>query len=549
MLLWRDRWNNLEVPETWNTSCLSLILDADSAYQKRQVQKERTGSNVSTTTGDERPTKRRCLEIDVLTASKNATAGKAAETKSLLKPQDRALFDLLVSYKVLELNLETSLTARVGWTPEKTSVAIGPTVVCQSCDFPRSITIMGLNGKCGVCLAEFSSLEEKSEAISHRVHKDDNEKTPATWVECNIKDCRAQYVVYHREALNVKPKCHYCRVGKETAPFVTCSKCLNRVIWPFAYRPDELKDFLCYACTTHRKTIVDVETTANKLAEQNTTGWLLRNDDNKICEPFSKRSLFYTISKAGVENMCDKVEILPASGQNKLTLNGKLVRNAPDLVSQLESWISRRRAESGICSLCFSSMRKSDVLPACGRSGCGQRVCKGCLEGWYGLNAPGRIINTAALSCPFCRRDPTAKTLAKYGMGIHAVGDLRIAVRDKGQWVSAWCRECSHAKRYIERVCAAGAPAELKDWVCDECGALEDKRSKFKKCPGCGTMTEKTSGCDHIMCTVNGCGTHWCFFCGAKSDVHTIYTHMSTEHGGYYGGTEDEGDLDTDEEY
>ena len=190
------------------------------------------------------------------------------------------------------------------------------------------------------------------------------------------------------------------------------------------------------------------------------------------------------------------------------------------------------------------------VLPACGRSGCAQRICKGCLQGWYGLNAPGRIINTAALSCPFCRRDPTAKTLTKYGMGIHAVGDLRIAVRDKGQWISAWCSGCSHAKRYVERVCAAGAPVELKDWVCDECRELKDKQyQKVKKCPGCGTMTEKISGCDHITCTVDGCGTHWCFFCGGKFDAQTIYTHMSTEHGGYYGGAEDEEDVYSDEEY
>lgn len=37
MLLWRDRWNNLEIPETWNTSCLGLLLDADEAYRKRKA--------------------------------------------------------------------------------------------------------------------------------------------------------------------------------------------------------------------------------------------------------------------------------------------------------------------------------------------------------------------------------------------------------------------------------------------------------------------------------------------------------------------------------
>jgi hypothetical protein len=543
MLLWRNRWNNIEIPETWNTSCLSLLLDADAAYRKRQAEKtEDVSTNLK---DDEHPAKRHC--IGLLTPPKSEESTKQA--KSLLRAHDRALFDRLVSYKLLEMNLETVLTARLGWTPEKTSVPMGPTAVCRSCDFPRSVTIMGPNGKCGLCLGneevvanKNASADERKAAkdgITTRVTKEDNENTPLAWVECNIKTCRAQYVVYHPEALNVKPKCHYCRFNSEKpAPFVECSECLNRVIYPTTYRPKDMKNFKCYACMEGRKTIINIETTAAKISDENTTFWLLRNEDKKILQPFNKRSLFYTISQAGSDNFIDKVEIFPASRENlKLTLNGKLVRNAPELVGELKSWVARRKTESGTCSLCFSSMRKSDVLLACGGSGCAQRICKGCLQGWYGLNAPGRIINTAALSCPFCRRDPTAKTLAKYGMGIHAVGDLADAVRDKGQWISAWCRQCGHAKRYIERVCAAGAPVELKDWTCDEC--KDCKGQKIKKCPGCGTMTEKTSGCDHITCTVEGCGTHWCFFCGGKFDQGAIYTHMSTEHGGYYNGAED----------
>ncbi|KAE9364937.1 hypothetical protein N431DRAFT_430545 [Stipitochalara longipes BDJ] len=524
MLLWRDKWNNIEVPETWNTSCLSLLLDADAAYRKRQAEK--------TEDADEVPKK----------------------AKMLLKPTDRALFDCLVSYKLLEMNLETELAARIGWTPGKASVPMGPTTVCRSCEFPRSVTIMGLNGKCGLCFKNedveanknASAVERKTfkDAITTRVTKEDNENTPLAWVECNIKTCRAQYVVYRVEALNVKPKCWYCRTNSKTpAPCVECSECLNRVIYPNAYRPKDMKDFKCYACTNGRKTIVSVETTAKKLADENTIAWLLKNEGKKIAEPFNKRSLFHTISQADAVGFVDKVQVFPESQNLKLTLNGKLVRNAPELVAELKSWISRRKTESGTCSLCFSSMKKSNVLPACGRSGCAQRICQGCLKGWYGLNAPGRIINTAALSCPFCRRNPTAKTLAKYGMGIHAVGDLASAVRDKGQWISVWCGQCGHAKRYIERVCAAGAPVELKDWTCDDCKTY--KCDKVKACPGCGTMTEKTSGCDHITCTVRGCGTHWCFFCGGKFDQATIYTHMSNEHGGYYNGAEDE-DEDED---
>jgi hypothetical protein len=546
MFPWAGRWNNLEVPETWNTSCLSLLLDADEVYKRKHGGGEKDAKVsidqvvIHLLQEDERPAKRlRLQEIILLTL---------LLTKALLKPADRLLFERLVSYKMLELNLDTTLNARVGWTPEKTQVAIGPTVTCRSCEFPRSVTIMGASGKCGLCLwTEYASPEEREANVTARVNKEDNENTPATWVECNLKTCRAQYVVYRVEALNVKPKCHYCRESKK-APVLECSECLNRVIWPESYRPKDLEYFKCYACTAGRNTIANVETTASTISVENATNWLLRND-RKIAEPFNKRSLFHTISTASTDHFCEKVELFPHLEKTQLTLNGKQIRNTPALIAELQSWVSRRKTESGTCSLCCSEKRKSDLSPACGRSGCSQRICKTCLDAWYGLNAPGRIINTAALSCPFCRRDPTAKTLAKYGMGIHAVGDLKSAVEERGQWIFAWCTQCGFAKRYIERVCAAGAPNELEGWVCDEtCNKVIKLELKVKKCPGCGILTEKMGGCDHVVCAVQDCGIHWCFYCGGQFDEGTIYPHMNDVHGGYYAGNDQEG-YDTDEEY
>lgn len=497
MLIWRDRWNDIGVPENWNVDCLSLLMDADKAYRKRHHNK----------------------------------------TTSLLKTDDRALFERLVSYKLLELNLDTTLTARIGWSPQKTAAAMGPVLVCRSCEHPRSVTIMGAGGKCGHCLwTQYTSPEEREDHITSRATKDDSETTPAIWVECNVRTCRAQYVVYCPENLNVRPKCHYCRESKE-APTVECTECLNRVIYPLAYRPKDLKDFKCYACTSGKKTIVNVETTAAKLSKENGTEWLLRNDKNKLPEPFNKRSLFHTISTAGIDNFCASVTLFSEVSRNDLLLHGKLVRNSQDVVKDLQSWVVRRRTESGTCSLCFSNFRKSEINLACGRSGCAQRICKDCLQGWYGLNAAGRIINTSALFCPFCRRAPAGRTLAKYGMGIHAVGNLKSAVDEKGEGIYAWCVACGHAKQYLERVCAAGAPAEFSDWKCEPCNFDPKDAGKVKMCPGCGVATQKSSGCNHIECR---CGQHWCWYCGEKSTEEEIYGHMESEHGGYYAGSDGE---------
>lgn len=42
--IWRTRWNDLEVPENWNVSGLSLVLDTDEAYVHQT--KADTGSRV-----------------------------------------------------------------------------------------------------------------------------------------------------------------------------------------------------------------------------------------------------------------------------------------------------------------------------------------------------------------------------------------------------------------------------------------------------------------------------------------------------------------------
>ena len=162
--------------------------------------------------------------------------------------------------------------------------------------------------------------------------------------------------------------------------------------------------------------------------------------------------------------------------KNPLNIKGKLIRNPTALISTLQDLISRRQTERAYCSLCFSTFHPTALNAACGRHGCLQRICRGCLSGWYGLNAPGRIINTAALSCPFCRRKPAARTLAKYGMGIHAVGNLAMAVQEEGHWIYTWCRGCGFAKQYMERVCARGMPPDVEGWACDSCREEEERR-------------------------------------------------------------------------
>jgi hypothetical protein len=396
--------------------------------------------------------------------------------------------------------------------------------------------------------------EDSHQRIKNNVSQDHNEKSIGTWVECSRVQCRAQYVVYNPDALNVRPKCYYCRHGdgrseKGPAPCVECSKCLSRIIWPKEYRPKnlDLAKFECSACATDVVTIITEDTTAESLRKENGSEWLLKNEGGAIDQVFNGRSLFYTASHCDLAQLSDKVEILPSSDKATLTLAGKLVRNQVDVVASLENWVGSRRTESGVCSLCFSNVRKADLRRACGRAGCHQLICHGCIKDWYGLNARGRIINVAALSCAFCRRRPAPKTLAPFG--IAQVGDLRKAVEEAGSWVYAWCSTCDFAKPFVERACAAGAPGEVTDWKCEQCEAeavrIGSKTIKTKQCPGCTVVTQKVLGCDHISCP---CGTHWCYACGEDTGEEAIYRHIARAHGGLFHREDDEDEEDYWEE-
>ncbi|KAF1980821.1 hypothetical protein K402DRAFT_265455 [Aulographum hederae CBS 113979] len=536
VMAWRDRWNDTKVPETWTMGCLSLLLDADRSHHKH------------------------CAEMASICNADGATD----EPSRLLKDDDRELFGRLVSYKMLEMNLDTTLTARVGWTPEKAIVRMGPVATCTSCLYPRSVSVMAEDGVCGLCntASVGDSTEKKKKEIVHTgVSKNDNEETPATWVECVVSSCRAQYVVYRPSLLHVRPKCHYCRSegvsaddGRATklnrAPTVECSKCLNRVIYPKGYRPDNMNDFECYACVSGRPTIVESQATARVLSKESGQDWLIQT--TAIPLPLLNHSLFHTCvaSTAHKKDFSSRVRLFPETS-TRLALHGKPLHNQPALIDELKSWVLKRRTQSETCSLCITPHRKPDLRHACGRSGCHQRICGACIGKWYGSNKPGCIINVAALSCPFCRRTPAPKTLHKYGMGIHAVANLAHAVAEQGDWAYAWCRDCGHASRYLERVCARGAPDEIENWVCESCVEVnaqkegKKEKEKFKMCPGCGTATQKTGGCDHIACEVEGCGTHWCWFCGEGFEEGKIYEHMQDVHGGMYGGFEEE-DYDED---
>ncbi len=535
---WRDNWNTLDIPETWNSSCLGLLLDADRKHRR-------------------------------------ATADAAEAVEPILKPADRELFQALVNYKLLEMNMETTLDATLGWTPDKNKAPLGPVAVCKTCEFPRSVTIMADDGVCGLCASPcFCESKEAHQLILDGgvTKTDDPANSLVTWTECFQADCRAQYVVYHPGKLNVRPKCHYCRQKSAislsnpayntltTAPCVSCTNCRNRIIYPESYRPSTFSPdtFLCPACLPPSTItpLTTTTTTPRALSLENGTAFLLTHDPALLPTPFNNRSLFHTASTAGaaaLPSFPTKIIPLPPTPDTLvLSIRGKPLHNTSALLSTLRTYVTTHRVETPPCSLCFTPHRRTALRLACGgRKGCAQPICGECFNAWYGTNRRGGVINVGALACPFCRRQPTGRV--SLPGGLRFVAGLAEAVKERGEWVYAWCEGCDGAKRFVERVCAGGVVEVPAGWRCEECVeklGRKEVEERIKMCPACGVATEKVMGCDHMTCQ---CGKHWCWNCAEKvaETEGEIYRHMTEAHGTWYagGGGYDDAEYESGEEW
>ncbi|EPE31190.1 hypothetical protein GLAREA_04157 [Glarea lozoyensis ATCC 20868] len=306
ILAWKNPWHTLKPRDIYNINHLNLLLPADAAYTTHDL---------------------------------NSPPNPHLET--LLKPSARSLFWLFISYKTLEQNLHTPLTTAISWTPEKATVALGPLVTCISCRFPRSVTVMGAKGKCGNCIADYQAPEDRARCIRSCVSRNDTPATEATWVECRMRMCRAQYVVYNPQALGVSAKCYYCRKGGG-APCVECRRCLSKIIYPVDYHPEDISNFTCPACLAGRRTIVEVETSVQELNVQNGMDWLIKDGDNKLSDLLSGVSIGKQLESAKSSKVCEKTSFFRSPSTTNLTLDGKPVQNIPQLITKLKNLVLTR---------------------------------------------------------------------------------------------------------------------------------------------------------------------------------------------------------------
>ncbi|KAH7100978.1 hypothetical protein BKA62DRAFT_704695 [Auriculariales sp. MPI-PUGE-AT-0066] len=508
-----------------------------------------------------------------------------------LNADERATYEAMRRYRMLELNLDATLDARIPWTPDKASGVGDIKAECVHCGLSRSFTMLNDDGACGYC---FNVQEGKAEQGPTVEEYPTCEANQSCWVECALRTCRAQYVVEKPQALNVRPKCWYCRNNK-ACPWLECTKCTNRIIVPEKFRPEGGQAFVCPACTTGTHPVIeDTETTARALMAENGLEWLGVSDKRPEAT-FKGFTAFKLYQAHGKEFFLDATKLpeqaiagqTPAPVALKLTLREKSIMNAPQLLAHLDERVGRGEVARITCTLCFEDFKPERVGPACGRTGCAQRACKPCLDEWYGGNMPGTLLNTRQLGCPFCNRVPAPKIVLRTNPQVGGLKGIKEAMGDRA-WFYAWCGQCSTARQCVERVCTEGGRLpDIKDFVCHQCeedntqaververerreleaviaqfeddelaadqveaarqrlvelgGAIARKRRAgpaMRECPNteCGVMVQKEFGCDHITCQ---CGTHWCWVCGKMFEEYEIYGHLNDAHGGWFADPDD----------
>ncbi|KAF7316540.1 RING-type domain-containing protein [Mycena indigotica] len=468
----------------------------------------------------------------------------------VLTAQERKLYEAMRRYRLLELNLDAPIEAKVPWTPQKSRGPGGVKVQCSRCQVRRSVTIMSHlpGGLCGFCVGTTLSGKRIAELYPQI---DDPE---SCWVQCSAKICRAQYVVERVDSLQRSPRCYYCR-NNTPCPALECSICTNRIIVPNLYRSaSDKQKYTCPGCLDadwSNKTVVSTETTVRALNQENKVQWLgfTAADNERV---FLGKSAF-KLMQAFDQSVFGK----PITGSSQLTLAGKQVQNVASILWQVEERVGRGEVVLAYCALCFEEKAKSKLMPACGRSGCAQLVDEACLREWYGGNRPGKLLNMAQFTCPFCRRKPTLKTMMRYNAPAASLGSLARAMDDR-RFLYAWCLDCGHAQVAYERVCCTEETLPpIENFRCEDCqpppaetAAPRERRVRPREqqtstkylrklmegkraCPNssCGLLIEKVDGCNHMRCV---CGTHFCWECGKAVGEGRIYSHMSTEHNSWW---------------
>lgn len=463
-------------------------------------------------------------------------------------------------------NHSALISVQIPFVPkDKTRVGKTWKRLCKKCGHKRCFTLFpGQSKQCAVCIAfskpDKNTIEEyKSKKLSI-IPSEIVEKcseTETNWANCS--SCRVNYSIVRVCALNVRPKCHYCREGKKVyfllrkkVPTIECCVCGHKYISESGavqiVAPDECKtslfhlkssnQFICPRCFQSKIPMTtEIEIKIEEIIAENPliSKLIPYGPYDKIIDSGTK--LWKRILNAKKINTVSKLTINLTYKGLPILKSQEILKNCLDTLNGTNDRVT--------CLMCIDDTYSGNIIPACGN--CQNRICRNCVKRWYSQAETGKIVSKCNTECPYCKCSPKFDiikgTFLKYLTNLRKTkGNRGIIYEWDRNFIHAVCRDCLKVAPAVARECAQQAP-NIKDFVCEGC--LEERRRlrqddelalaalATKKCPSCEVYTQKISGCNHITCT--SCNSHWCWCCGSgtshgiKFNSNSIYDHLSKE--------------------
>lgn len=448
----------------------------------------------------------------------------------LITPEEKQIFEKLMKIGTLMITNPVIRIERK-YIPERSGVQGSKKkdnkLMCVRCNQYRSITVTTDCGNhtplCGLCLSY--SQEEIA-------NLPDGDKEMSFIYFCT--QCDSQYAVRNVDALKTKPKCYYCRNNIDIKPTKNCSVCEMKVIVPDSEQlsPDINENFMCGMCAGNngqmRVEVLDVYlrdiVTENPLLIDHFLG--IHIDPKQFFQSKSMWSL--------KDTPCLDDQIMKPTF---VLYGGRPIINNNFVIDEIEKILVTGRVDAITCPYCFTDFLYKELQSVCGNNACKTIACLSCIKTWYQENEPGTRVFPNRFNCPSCRRKPSDGI---YSLCNPSCCKIKVIPDFKHDWHYAWCKDCNKIKEFLERECAGPEPPDIRNYICDDCA----HPNGIKACPFCGFKTQKSSGCDHIVCPkqFGGCGIHWCYRCDGPIDQiyhadnsRDVYNHLWTTHGNIWG--------------
>lgn len=421
-------------------------------------------------------------------------------------------------------------------------------VKCTKCHNNVALSVINESGVCGYCFWDSPKDPSKIEYKQVRCHSCGSlySRDKDTYVPGYSKcySCRDIDEVSRSLKLNT---CYSHENKSSISPFVKCTTCnLQFISWIGA---EHFLNGECHSCMLHME-----KRTLKYITHKSHIHQILGEHFNQLCN-----NLGYTIDHDFSPNSAlydavlhvHKIEPLQCQPPKEVLFRNAKIQNLDKIWNYSLEIMNGKQIEFPSCDVCLDEFRSTDLVSACGRKNCKQRVCVNCSELWYGKNKVGNLIYSRATLCQFCSRLPNPRILARVDRNLINLAESIYKNELDSDKYYAWCSRCYKHKECGNRECLANAP-DINNFVCNDCVTPVAKVNSnneiivcTKECPNCDVTTEKTGGCNHMNCP--SCDTHWCWICtesfGTSGET---YDHLSTVHGGWF---DEENAYGNDNEY